>query len=85
MFTFKPDDEVLMSGVSGRVSQVYADGTVWVDFGAAMESLISDPQDRLELIHRPHPGTIKPKAPVAVEKYDPIHKMTPLPDKMIFV
>jgi hypothetical protein len=87
MFYFKPEDEVAMisSDSTGRVTTVYADGTVWVDFGGENESLISDPESRLELIHRPRPSTIEPKPVAPVEKYDPIHKMTPLPDKMIFV
>ncbi len=83
---FRPQDRVertFGAGI-GIVTRVYQDGGLWADFGKG-EELFSQPEGTLILFQRPHNHELKPPEPMAAKPYDPIAKMTPLPDRIIHV
>ncbi len=84
--SFEPQDRVerhFGSGI-GVVTRVYPDGGLWADFGKG-EELHSQPEKTLSLYQRPFIQNLRPIAPMVLVPYDPIAKMTPLPDRIIHV
>ncbi len=79
--TFKVQDRVertFGAGI-GIVTRVYVDGGLWADFGKG-EELFSQPEITLSLYQRPHDYNLMLVLPKVDAPYDPIAKMTPLPE-----
>ncbi len=86
---FKPQDRVekIFGGQMGEVTRVYADGTLWAIFNGEDEELFSKPEGKLKLFQRPHDHELRPAPEKSKQEplTNPIHRMTPLPDRIIHV